>query len=73
MKLEAGKSYTDRNGRRVIILREMRTGEAHRFLGVTIEPSGMEQSDTWREDGACASDGQYSKWDIVGHWSEAKA
>lgn len=69
MKIQEDKSYIDRKGRRVEIIREMRTDEAHRFLGVTIEASGLESHDTWDEDGRCDVDGRYSPWDIVGVWS----
>ena len=69
MKLQAGKTYTDRKGRKVIILREMRTDEDHRFLGVTVEASGFESHDTWDEDGRCDSEGRHSPWDIVSPWS----
>ena len=69
MKIQEDKSYIDRKGRRVDIVREMRTDEAHRFRGVTIEASGLESHDTWDEDGRCDVDGRYSPWDIVGVWS----
>ena len=69
MKIEAGKSYTDRRGRRVDIVREMRTDEDCRFLGVTIEASGREAHDTWDEQGRINVDGRFSQWDIVGVWS----
>ena len=69
MKIQEDKSYIDRKGRRVDILREMRTDEAHRFLGVTVEASGLESHDTWDEDGRCDVDGRHSPWDIVGVWS----
>lgn len=69
MKIEAGKSYIDRRGSRVDIVREMCTDEAHRFLGVTIEASGLESHDTWDEAGRSHPDGRYSSWDIVGVWS----
>lgn len=69
MKIHEDKSYIDRKGRRVDIVREMRTDEAHRFLGVTVEASGLESHDTWDEDGRCDVDGRYSPWDIVGVWS----
>ena len=42
MKIHPGREYRDRKGRKVIILREMRTDDAHRFLGVTVEESGLE-------------------------------
>lgn len=69
MKIQAGKSYRDRKGRQVIIVREMRANEAHRFLGVTVEASGNESHDTWDEDGRCHVDGHYSPWDITGLWA----
>ena len=69
MKIHPGKEYRDRKGRKVIILREMRNDDAHRFLGVTIEASGLESHDTWDEDGRCDVDGRYSPWDIVGVWA----
>ena len=69
MEIHPGREYRDRKGRKVIILREMRTDEAHRFLGVTIEASGLESHDTWDEDGRCDVDGRHSPWDIVGVWS----
>jgi hypothetical protein len=68
MKIQEGKSYIDRKGRCVHILREMRTDEPHRFLGVTVEASGLESHDTWDEDGRCDVAGRYSPWDIVGVW-----
>lgn len=69
MKIEAGKQYRDRRGRKVIILREMATGEDHRFLGVTVEASGLETHDTWNENGEQDLDGRFSQWDIVGLWA----
>ena len=69
MKIEPGREYRDRKGRKVIILREMRTDEAHRLLGVTIEASGLESHDTWDVHGRCDVDGRHSPWDIVGVWA----
>lgn len=69
MKIHPGREYRDRKGRKVIILREMRTDEAHRFLGVTVEASGHEAHDTWNEEGRCDVDGRHSQWDIVGVWA----
>lgn len=69
MRIEPGKEYRDRRGRKVIILRELRTGEDCRFLGVTVEASGTESHDTWTEDGRCDVNGRFSNWDVVGVWS----
>ena len=69
MKIKADRTYIDRRGRKVLILREMRTDEAHRFLGVTVEASGLESHDTWDEDGRCDVDVRHSPWDIVGVWA----
>lgn len=73
MKIQAGKPYTDRKGRKVIIVREMKTSEPHRFLGVTIEASGLETHDTWDEEGRCDSEFRHCPWDIVAPWSEKQA
>ena len=72
MIIESGKKYRDRRGRQVLILRDMKTDEPHRFLGVTIEPSGVETHETWTIEGRADARLEHSSWDIVGLWQEAK-
>jgi hypothetical protein len=73
VKIQPGRTYTDRKGRRVIIVREMQTPEPHRFLGVTVEASGLESHDTWDEDGRCDMNGRHSPWDITHPWVGSQA
>lgn len=69
LKIEAGKSYKTRDGRKVGIYRTDANHPEHSIHGYIIEQDGVEYSVVWRSDGRLFSTND-EPYDLISEWEE---